>query len=65
MQRLTASVVAAALTRGTPYLISVHDGWLDFDQAFIVNDAEVLCDYSDPPPTAPKWCAAAHQRLMP
>jgi len=66
VQRLTASIVSAALARGTPYLITAHDGWWISDQAFIVNDADepVLYDYADPPATALKWGAGTHQRLM-
>jgi glycosyltransferase involved in cell wall biosynthesis len=66
MQRLTASVVSAGLARGTPYLISAHDGWWISDQTFIADDVDepVLYDYADPSVTALKWGAAAHQRLM-
>jgi glycosyltransferase involved in cell wall biosynthesis len=66
IQRLTVSVVSAGLARGTPWLISAHDGWWISDQAFIVNDANepILYDYGDPPATALKWGAAAYDRLM-
>jgi glycosyltransferase involved in cell wall biosynthesis len=66
MQRLTASIVSAGLARGTPYLITAHDGWWISDQTLIADDADepVLYDYADPAATALKWGAAAHQRLM-
>ena len=66
VQRLTSSVVSAALARGIPYLITPHDGWWISDEQFIVNevDERVLYDYADPLATALKWGAPAYQRMM-
>jgi len=48
IQRLSASVVAAARRLGIPYLITAHDGWWISDAQFIVNDDDEisLYDYS-------------------
>jgi glycosyltransferase involved in cell wall biosynthesis len=66
IQRLTASVVSAALARGIPYLITVHDGWWVSDVQFIVNEADqpVLYDYADPATTSRLWGASAYARMM-
>ena len=66
IQRLTASVVSAALARGIPYLITCHDGWWISSLPFIVNEAdeEVLYDYSDPLAASARWGAAAYARMM-
>lgn len=66
LQRLTASVVAAAAARGIPYLITVHDGWWISNVQFIVNedDQPELYDYTDPLATGRRWGGAAYGRLM-
>jgi glycosyltransferase involved in cell wall biosynthesis len=66
IQRLTSSAVSAALARGTPYLITAHDGWWISRSQFIVNeeDEKVLYDYSNPLATALRWGGPAHHRLM-
>ena len=66
IQRLTASVVSAALARGIPYVITANKGWWISDLPLIVNEADeqVLYDYSDPVATTRKWGAAAHRRMM-
>ncbi len=66
IQRLTPSVVSAALARGIPYLITAHDGWWISDVQFIVNEADevVLYDYSDPLATGLKYGGAAYRRVI-
>ena len=38
IQRLTATIVEAALSRGIPYIVTVHDGWWISDHQFLVDE---------------------------
>jgi glycosyltransferase involved in cell wall biosynthesis len=66
IQRLTGSVVSAALARGIPYLITAHDCWWISGEQFIVNEAgePYLYDYLDPLATALKGRGRAYRRSM-
>ncbi len=66
IQRLTSSVVWAALARSIPYLITTHDCWWISEEQFAVNEVgePALYDYTDPFATAVKWGALSYSRLM-
>ena len=46
IQRITASAVAACADRGTPYLVTLHDGWWVSDHQFLLDAAGELEDAS-------------------
>ncbi len=50
VQRLTASVVGAAIERSIPYVVTLHDSWWISDHQFLVDPEGRLCDanQSDP-----------------
>ena len=54
IQRLTASVLAAAADCNIPYLVTAHDAWWISDYQFLVNEKGIECDYNqnDPVVTA-------------
>lgn len=66
IQRLTASVVSAALVRRIPYFITAHDGWWISNVQFIVNEAgeAQLYDWSDLGATRRKYGETAYRRMM-
>jgi len=66
IQRLTVSMVSAAIERQIPYVIAAHDGWWISDRQFIVDESDKgqLYDYSDPLTTARDWGASTYSRLM-
>ena len=66
IQRLTTSVVAAAKSRGIPYVITAHDGWWVSDEQFLVdrNGEMRLYDYARPMATLDGAGQGAFNRLM-
>ncbi len=66
IQRLTPSIVLAALGRAIPYVITAHDGWWISDEQFLLDasGALKLYDHQDPLVTLQKHGQASFDRLM-
>jgi glycosyltransferase involved in cell wall biosynthesis len=66
IQRLSPSVVTAALKREIPYVITVHDGYWISDFQFIVDENNTPClyDYADPLSVMAKRGKSAYERMM-
>jgi glycosyltransferase involved in cell wall biosynthesis len=66
IQRLTASVVAAAKERGIPYLITVHDAWWISTHQFGVDEYGELAlyDFSNPLSAITELGKPAYDRMM-
>lgn len=63
VQRLTASVVAAAADRGLPYLVTAHDGWWIAEGQFLLNgDGQIQTYAADPAATLRMQGMQAHAR---
>lgn len=45
IQRLTASMLEAAVEKKIPYIVTVHDAWWISDYQFLVNEKGIECDY--------------------
>jgi len=54
IQRLTGSVLEAAIEQNIPYVVTAHDAWWISDHQFLVNEKGIECDYNqnDPVVTA-------------
>lgn len=66
IQRLTPSIVLAALGRAIPYVITAHDGWWVSDEQFLLDasGAMKLYDHQNPLATLQKHGQASFDRLM-
>ncbi|WP_447926364.1 glycosyltransferase [Vreelandella sp. EE27] len=53
VQRLTASVVAAARDAGVPYIVTAHDAWWISDFQFLVDHNDTVYPEGHPDPFAP------------
>lgn len=53
VQRLSASLLEAALARNVPYLVTVHDAWWISDHQFLVDQDGVVYPEGHPDPYAP------------
>ena len=66
IQRLTTSIVAAAASRGIPYLVTVHDGWWISDHQFLLDadGQQQTYDMARPVETLRRKGIGTYERLI-